>query len=178
MGSTDQQNQQDQRTQQLASNIRSACRVRRWQAGELADEVSRRGVALTEEAAAELLAGDREPLIGEAAAVAAAFGTSVDALMTSPDDFERTLAWTSVRHSYKEARRRLMRSAADYETAAEMLCDYMDGDSHIPPLERDDLEHQLAQSCAWVAMDGYEDHNPWRKRWGIDVDPDDPVTKI
>lgn len=178
MGSTDQHNQQDHRIQQLATNIRSACRVRRWEAADLAGEASRRGSPLTEDGALQLMRGDREPLVSEAAAVAAAFGTSVEALMTSPDDFERTLAWTSVRHTYKEARRRLMRSAGDYEKAAEMLCDYMDGDSQIPPLERDELEHQLAQSCAWVAMDGYEDHNPWRQRWGIDVDTDDPVTRI
>ncbi|AXE39495.1 hypothetical protein [Acidipropionibacterium virtanenii] len=178
MDATDQQGSQDYRVRQLAANIRSACRVRRWEAADLAGEASRRGAPLTEERAAQLLSGDQEPLISEAAAVAAAFDTSVEALMARPDDFERALAWTSVRHTYKEARRRLMRSAGDYEKASEMLCDYMDGDSHIPQLERDELEHQLAQSCAWVAMDAYEDHNPWRHRWGIAVDPDDPASRI
>lgn len=168
----------DASVQHLASNIRSSCRIRQWTAADLAAEMTRQGVPVPEDRATRLMTGDQEPLISEAGAVAAAFGTTIDALMTDPDDYERALAWTSVRNRYTETRRRLMQSAADYERAAEALCDYMDGDSQIPPLERDELEHQFAQSCAWVAMDGYQEHNPWRRRWDITVDPDDPVSHL
>lgn len=168
----------DASVQHLASNIRSSCRVRQWDAADLAAEMNRHGSPISAERAGQLMAGDQEPLITEAGAVAAAFGTTLDALMTDPDDYERALAWTSVRNLYTETRRRLMQAAADYERAAETLCDYMDGDPQIPPLERDELEHQFAQSCAWVAMDGYQERNPWRGRWGIPVDADDPVSHL
>ncbi|MDN6555139.1 MAG: helix-turn-helix domain-containing protein [Acidipropionibacterium acidipropionici] len=168
----------NQAVQHLGRNITAARKARRWTLAQFAAELALRGTTVTERQVEELERGDREPGLTEAMAVAETFTTTVDAMMTSPDDFQRTLEWTGRRNAYIEARKHLMQAAANYESAAEELRDYMEGDLQIPQIERDELERQLAQSCAWVAMDGYRERDPWRERWGVQVAADDPVARL
>ncbi len=168
----------DALVEHLAANITAARQARRWSQQQLSDELNERGVAATPERVDLIERGEKEPRITEIAAIADAFNTSVDALMTNPDDFEQALVWNALRSAYSDTRRRLMQDAAEYERAAEALCDYMDGDDRIPRMEAEELGRQLAQSCAWVALDGYNDRDPWRIRWGIPIDRDDPVAKL
>ncbi|MCI1748913.1 MAG: helix-turn-helix domain-containing protein [Acidipropionibacterium sp.] len=164
--------------ERLAANISAARQARRWSQQQLCDKLAERGVTTTPEDLDLIESGEREPGITETAAIAGAFNTSVDALMTNPDDFEQALVWTALRTAYSDARRRLMRDAAEYERASEAVCDYLDGDERVPRVEREELERQVAQSAAWVALDGYNERDPWRIRWGIPIDKEDPVAKL
>jgi len=164
--------------ERLAANISAARKTRRWSQQRLCDELADRGATITPDQLELLERGEREPRITEVSAIAETFNTSVEALMTDPDDFEQALVWTALRTTYRDTRRRLMQDSSEYERAAEALCDYMDGDDRIPQMEREELGRQLAQSCAAVALDGYNDRNPWRKRWGIPVAEDDPVARL
>lgn len=134
--------------------MRAARLARKWSQGDLADELTRRGVGtMTHATISRIEGGKRRVGLAEARAIADAFSTTIDALSGPLDEFKDVLSWNDTIGMLNMARDQLLDASASYEfTRALVKVRLSAPPSSVSPNEVENLEDQIEDNAYDVAM--------------------------
>lgn len=109
-------------------NMKAAREARSWTQAVLAEQlVTWHNLdGMSQSAISRIEKGDREVRLGEARAIASAFGTTVDALSGPPERFAHILEWNRLAGEFVSAEPALRIAAAVYEDARRALATYLE----------------------------------------------------